>query len=566
MTKAKAGKKRIHWRKLLFDVHGWMGLNLGLILYVVCLSGTFASLSDEFDAWLDPIHRIEGPPPPTGSPVDWDAMFLGLAQAFPDGRPATVSIPGASGYQQDGGRAAAIAFVAMPNGETRKVYLDPYTGEVRGGWSFFNLERFFRTFHRRLFDGSRGILLVTLTGFVLLLSCVTGFAFYRGWWEQARTLRFRGSARRRWSDLHKVVGFWGLVFGLLISVTGIYYFVEVVYQRADAYDQLLPPPMLQVDESSLSAFGPQPSLLAPSAYIASALDAYPELDVRGVRMPTSPTSAVYVDGRGGNPLTRDRADKVHLHPFTGEVIDVQRTSDLRVIPFMTDAVDPLHFGYFGGLVTQVLWFVLGLFLSFSILSGMYVWVVRSTQARKRPSRLMRGVPISVGVTMLYLGYVGIATVDGIQGYAADAHAPVPIGDVEVGAFRVRIDCGVPCAIGAERTISVRFLGEGMPNYESAELITAGKETVELRGPSAYPRGSLGPTAASPVSLRVVDRRGEVHAATLPPLVASTTTVTLANWPDTARGVWWFVAFFVTLLVASLGGWLWMVLRVARRSE
>ena len=46
--------RRLNWRKLVFELHGWIGLNLGLILFVVCLSGTFATLSDEIDALIDP--------------------------------------------------------------------------------------------------------------------------------------------------------------------------------------------------------------------------------------------------------------------------------------------------------------------------------------------------------------------------------------------------------------------------------------------------------------------------------------------------------------------------------
>ena len=212
--------RRLNWRKLVFELHGWIGLNLGLMLFVVCLSGTFATLSDEIDALIDPARSVDARPRDI-SEYNWTAMMSNLETSFPDGIVQTIYAPGASGRPTDRGMTAALAFVAVPRGETRKVSVDPYTGEVLGHTGFFNVERFFRSFHRRLFDGGRGILIVTLTSFFLLASAITGFTFYGGWLRQLRTLKLFGTRRRRWSDLHKVAGIWGLPFTLIIAVTGV---------------------------------------------------------------------------------------------------------------------------------------------------------------------------------------------------------------------------------------------------------------------------------------------------------------------------------------------------------
>lgn len=551
-----------NWRKQAFRLHGWLGLNVGMLLFVVCLSGTFATISDEIDVLVDGRHRITAPPT-DGAAYDWTAMMRSLEEAFPDGVVQGVYAPGASGRPMSGVPSAALAFVLLPSGETRKAYLDPFSGELRGDTGFFNVERFFRTFHRRLFDGERGILLVTLTGFALLASVLTGFGFYRGWLKQMRMLQLKGTRRRRWSDLHKVAGIWGLPFALLIAVTGIYYFVEVAYQRAGSYDTLLPPPMAQVDPSTLGGFGPQPELLTAGGYVERARRAYPQLDVRSYRPAQGPGQAVYVDGQAGNPLTRDRSDQVHLHPFTGEVLDVQRTADLGVVPFLTDAVDPLHFGYFGGLGTQLLWFVLGLLLSFSILSGMYVWVVRSVTARKGPSPLLRGAPVAVAITMGYLVVVGFQTAEGIRGYAPSNVAPVTIGAVDVGPYEVRVDCETPCAAPGTVTLAARFLGSGLPNYATAEVVTTDGSVSRLAGPSWRPRARVSLAAGEALTVRVVTRDGMAQEDAFVPSVPAVSASTLPTWPDAAPGVWWVVVGFSTLLVGSILGWLALVWRVVR---
>ena len=122
----------MNWRKILFRLHGWLGLNTGLLLFVVCFSGSFATLSHEIDWLLNPTMRVET----RNAPYDWSAMYKTLSDEFPEERVAGIYAPVGNGF-------AALAYVAFTNGQTRKVYLDPYTGVLKGHTSFFNVQRFF---------------------------------------------------------------------------------------------------------------------------------------------------------------------------------------------------------------------------------------------------------------------------------------------------------------------------------------------------------------------------------------------------------------------------------------
>jgi uncharacterized iron-regulated membrane protein len=51
-----------HIRKALFHLHGWFGVNLGLLLFIVCFSGTVATLSDEIDWFFNPAVRAASVP------------------------------------------------------------------------------------------------------------------------------------------------------------------------------------------------------------------------------------------------------------------------------------------------------------------------------------------------------------------------------------------------------------------------------------------------------------------------------------------------------------------------
>jgi len=563
-----------NWRKTLFRLHGWIGLNFGLLLFVICLSGTVATLSYEIDSWINPEQRVE----PQDAPVDWTAMHETVAAAFPDGQNLGIYAPG-SAYGPMQGSTAAVAYVAVPTGETRKVYLNPYTGELQGDTSFFNTQRFFRTFHRRLFDGDRGIVLVTLMGLPLLISALAGWFFYKGWIKQMLTLRWNRGPRLRWSDLHKGAGIWGLLFTLLIALTSVFYFVEVGFLAVDEYDSLLPEPLPHVEEATLPEFGPQPDLLPVGAYVRAAKDALPGLTVHSVRMPRSPSDAVYVDGQAGNILTRDRADKVHLHPFTGEVLGVQQTGDLGVVPFITDAADPLHFGYFGGFWTKVLWCVLGLMLSFSILSGTYLWVVRSQPRSRRPGGagedrpaalaaaegfgpvpMLRGAIGATAITLAYFVVVSIGTVAGIQDRAPQRGPETEVATLNPGPFQVDMRCQAPCRVAEEATLTARFRGTGLPNLRTVAVANTDGTTIRMTGAARAPSAAVAAAPGDRLRLHLTTHAGETYIAPFAAPAAPEATLPVPSWPDTPSGVWWVIGAFIGATIGCILAWLWMVSR------
>src|SRR5690554_732696 len=51
--------KKIHWfRKLMNDLHLWLGIASSLILFVVCLTGTIYTFKTEIEEWIEP-HKYQ---------------------------------------------------------------------------------------------------------------------------------------------------------------------------------------------------------------------------------------------------------------------------------------------------------------------------------------------------------------------------------------------------------------------------------------------------------------------------------------------------------------------------
>lgn len=346
-----------------FRVHSFAGVITGLLLFVVCWTGTFATLSREIDWLVTPEARVE-----TGAEVlSWERLLDTVTAVY---KVETIHSLTPPLYAN----SAAEVLVDLPNQRFVRIYVDPYTGELRGALSAVNLQRVFRDLHRRLFiPGSAGILLVSAFGVFLLVSLVTPLVFYKRWWRRFFVFR-AGSLRALWSELHKLSGLWSLWFVLIMAVTGIWYGIEAL--------RLLP----TIQGPALTAEVEVP--LPLDSLLASVAAARPDLRIKSVVPPGGRFGgALYAEGQEHALLVRDRANHVLVDGADGTILSSYRAGDAGGYVRWTNTVDPLHFGDFAGLVSKTIWFVFGLILSGLGLTGAYLHVLRLRRTAGRPARV-----------------------------------------------------------------------------------------------------------------------------------------------------------------------------------
>ena len=350
--------------RLWFRVHSFTGVITGLLLFFICWTGAFATISNEIDWLVTPEARVER----DAERASWGRLLSAVEAAFPVER---VHVLDAPLY----GRSAAEVLINLPEQKFLRVYVDPYTAEVQGAHSAVNVQRFFRDLHRRLFiPGALGIYIVSVFSLTMLVSLVAALLFYKRWWRRFCQLR-RSSARQFWSELHKLAGLWSLWFLLLMGVTGIWYGIEAT--------RLLPAP---ADPKPLAADADK-TVLPLDALVQAAQAHWPELRIERVIPPGGRYgSALYVEGRAGHVLVRDRINHLVLDAHGGAVVTRRSASQAGVFERWIDTADPLHFGDFGGLVSKIVWFVFGLLLSGLCLTGAYLHAQRLARVADRPSR------------------------------------------------------------------------------------------------------------------------------------------------------------------------------------
>lgn len=380
---AAQGRKK-SLRKRLFAWHSWAGFQLALLTFIVMLSGTLAVVSNEIDWLLDSERHVQ---PLQGEP-QWQAMLSSAKTLYPDALVAGLQLGELDVM-------AAEALILTEDKQRIRVFIDPSTGEVLGTGHWLNVQRILRDFHRYLFIVLKGLGLpiVTIAAVVLAVQLYTGLATTRKWLRGLITLPRRKNARIFIGDLHRFSALWTTWFTLLMVITSFWYLAEWILHSAGGRAAA---PILAV---SAPENGIAPELNSLEAHIAATKDAFPELRISSISLPTPYSEQVIMIGPSTDWLLRPRASRVTLDAQTAEVLAVQRPEDLTALQYTADLADPWHFGDVGGLATKLLWFCCGVILTGLSATGVWLTWRRTRQSFGRWH-------IATSVIMLVSGVFG----------------------------------------------------------------------------------------------------------------------------------------------------------------
>jgi len=354
-------------RPLFFDLHRWLGLKFSILISFILITGTLATLSYEIDWLIDPQLRVA--PQDRSERAEWAELLDAAQSAYPTWTVEWVSAPVDPWF-------AAEAVAITPEGERRRIRLDPYTAEVRGDASWVNAQRILRDAHRRLMIfHPAGIILVSIFGVFLLGTLISGLVIYRKFWRGFFKKPRTRDARTLWGDLHRLGGVWSIWFVALMGLTGVWYLAEATFARAPA-DAL---PYERVHETPQETAG----FAGAAEIIANAEAAFPGLRITAIYPAARPDEVFVVQGQASATLVRQRANAVELDSVSGAVLRTLNAEDLGVHHRLAEMADPLHFGTFWGLSSKLIYFVFGVILSGLSLSGVYIFSRRIRRSAER---------------------------------------------------------------------------------------------------------------------------------------------------------------------------------------
>lgn len=391
--------------RALLALHGWLAVCLGLLLYVVILTGTLAVFEREIGAWANPLPRHA----PSSFVAGTDPLLRELAGRIdPDYRDEVALFPAADG------RLRAFFHTHGDDGEERGMLalIDPtgprMVSEREGAAEALLTERdntaltdFLVDLHvRLLMPGQWGLLLTGVLGFAMLAAVISGFVLHRHLLAELFTLRRRGDALLTARDKHVLAGAWNLPFAFVLAFTGAFFsFGGAIGLPAIAYVAFGGDVEAMSNEVLSPSLPPNPGP-APLVNLDALLD-----DARA-RSGAEPTGMLIqhwgrVDASIQLSLSTPEGRLLPSHfayaGATGEFLGA--SPPLGTVPSLggelASLMSPLHFGNFAGLYSKVIWFAFGFAGAYVSLTGLSLWTAR----RRHESGWL-----ALGRATLWVGY------------------------------------------------------------------------------------------------------------------------------------------------------------------
>lgn len=230
-------------RRILFQVHLWAGIGIGLYIFIVCITGSVLVYRNELYAYFTPPPTIVQN---TGTPLTKEELKNAAQRAYP-GWEVTDVRPGETPNH-------GVEIAVTQDEDTLHRMFDPFTGADLGHTmpAGFRFTVWMRDLHDNLLTGKTGREVNGFGALLMVLLCATGAVLW--WpgirrWHQSLLLDFRSNWKRvNWS-LHSVLGFWFFLFVLIWGISGAY--LALPDLSAQLFDYIEPYQEGQVDERTV---------------------------------------------------------------------------------------------------------------------------------------------------------------------------------------------------------------------------------------------------------------------------------------------------------------------------
>ena len=401
-------------KKIFRKIHLWLSVPFGLIITLVCFSGAMLVFENEVNEWFRrDLYYVETV---KESPLPMDKLLEKVATTLPD----SVSVTGVS-ISSDPGRAYQVS---LSKPRRASLYVDQYTGEVKGKSERSGFFMFMFRMHRWLLDsmnpGNEGIfwgkMIVGVSTLLLVFVLIAGIVI---WWPRTRkalknSLKITATKgwRRFWYDLHVAGGMYALIFLLAMALTGLtwsfpwyrtafykVFGVEVQQRDAQGHEQKSD---AQKRDTKLAAHREKKregnevrkgersrrpennhsdmySVTSPFVYWQEIYDKLRRQNPEYKQISISSGTASVSFNRFGNQRASDRYS---FNTDNGEFTETSLYQHQDKSGKIRGWIYSVHVGNWGGMFTRILTFIAALLGAALPLTGYYLWIKRLIKVRK----------------------------------------------------------------------------------------------------------------------------------------------------------------------------------------
>ncbi|MGE0798963.1 MAG: PepSY-associated TM helix domain-containing protein [Lautropia sp.] len=374
-------------RKRMADLHTWVGLLLGWVLYAMFLTGTVAYFKDELSQWMRPELPMQATVP------DPALVAQRMADHFAERIPGTAQW----GIRVPDARSNSVyAFWRAPPGvQLRRGFgegsFDPSTGQELSARATTGGE-FFLRFHFQFhyLPALWGRWLAGLAAMFMLVAIISGVITHKKIFVDFFTFRW-GKGQRSWLDAHNALSVFGLPFHLMITYTGLITLMAM-YMPWGEREAIRTPAERQQLTAQLSPFiqpGKPSGEAAPLASIeAMVRQAQARWGEHGIGRITATLPG---DAAARIAVARGEPGRVSMSPqyllFEGRSGKLLEAHDQVGGAAETRGVlYALHLGRFSDTGTRWLYFLVSLAGTAMVGTGLVLWTVTRRQKLPDPQR------------------------------------------------------------------------------------------------------------------------------------------------------------------------------------
>jgi uncharacterized iron-regulated membrane protein len=358
---------RNSFRKLVLNLHLWIGLAAALILLLTGGSGALLVFEDQIDRALNPrLARVAS----SSTTLSLTELKVALERQYSAYHLLSFDI-------SDSSEISYGAYIESPSGQGMQLAVDQHTGKTLGVWDGDRFTRKLHRFHTQLLAGTPGSAVVAWGSVLLLFLSISGLILW--WRSKIFGVNFQTSGPKFQYDLHSTIGMASLAFLLVFALTGIVVHWEDAARKWAAEVSQVPtrPP-----EPQLAPPAPGAVPLEPADLLALAQAAVPgaRATVLGLADgPSSPAMVIFKFPEDHTPVGRTR---VLLDPYSGKVLSVINSrSAPAAIAYVTRLNREIHTGDIGEWPTRIVAAIFSLSLPLLAISGPLLWWQRRQRRR-----------------------------------------------------------------------------------------------------------------------------------------------------------------------------------------
>lgn len=375
-------KKGYSLRSFINDIHLWLGIGSGIVLFLVCLTGTLYTFRAEVEMLLEPEkYTID---------VSGEAETLSLATLVETVEKETGGKIVFLETTADKTHSYPVRVVSDDNDRRGTLYfLNPYSGKLLGtseGPATVFFMFLFKMHRWLLMDQYGGKIIVGVCTIIFVVLILSGLVLWVPKkiknWRQGLKIKWSANWKRVNHDLHNTLGFYSSILLLIMALTGLCWSFE---WYKDGAGKVLGAEIFKGrGEKPLSVAPSISGRTLPYEYLLKKVDALlPYIGDKGISFPANSSTAMVVwKHKEHSFFNLAAADKVQLNPYTGEVLELSVFSEKPLNEQVAGLIRPIHTGEIFGLSSKIVYFICCLIATSFPVTGTLIWINKLKKKKK----------------------------------------------------------------------------------------------------------------------------------------------------------------------------------------